>query len=470
MPALRGIGLVLLVALALASGIREWWMAAAAGAVALWAGLAWWSALTGSPRLTVTATPSATQARANPPHTANSPDPAARWLWACAAAWALYFVLHAVRLDPAQGWARLDGPSRVVLLAPLLAVPWLLNLQWPTLRRLIVVAAWSLGLSSITYGLMQGEPLRNYGFFTFHNLAGYASVTLLGLLACTREEPAWRWWSRGGMALALLAALSAGTIGALIALPLVLAVAAWRWSRTGVPGLHVAWAVGLGLLVVLVVAAIAWPRIEARALFFLADWQSPPDPNGYNGSSTQRWAMWQVAWAMIVDSPWLGQGLHAFPSQMQPWADRLGLGVRFGIIGFGFGGYQNPHNLLLGWAATMGVPTAMLLVLLFFGVPLWVARQLALLVGEPTARVGVQNHARELLVALRLLLALLAVFCLTESVIERQRGMTWFAVWIALVLGTLAATVRRGHAPDGTIPPCPPSPPSAPSSSTSTAP
>ena len=45
------------------------------------------------------------------------------------------------------------------------------------------------------------------------------------------------------------------------------------------------------------------------------------------------------------------------------------------------------------------------------------------------------------------LMGLLLMFCQTESVIERQRGITWFLAWTLLILGSMAVTAS-GQCPD----------------------
>ena len=194
------------------------------------------------------------------------------------------------------------------------------------------------------------------------------------------------------------------------------------------------------LLGVVALAYQAYPRLEARAAFFMENLEAGPNERGFYGSGTQRLAMWKVSVAMIKDAPLTGHGLEAFPDSMQPWADRLGIPVRFGIDGMGHGGYVNPHNQYLGWAATLGLPTAIALMLLFGAVPLWLAPRMIRASRPPPESpqaVHWEEEVTQTLIALRILLGLLAVYCLTESVIERQRGIIWFLTWITLIFGTL---------------------------------
>lgn len=396
---------LLIWALAISAGLRESWLQVVALIAALWVALAW----SGS-------------------HLGATPRKVLSLLKWCAWGFVGFFLLHLIRLDSPAALARLDGPSRALLYAPLLALPALAGMQWPTLRKALVLTGLAIGIGSFARLGLEPQIDRNFAFFTYYNLLGYAAMTVFGILACTTSHGPWRWWSMASMASCLIATAASGTRGALLVLPLVLVIVLLqdrkalkiglrRWLAIAVLGLALIWALA--------------PRVQERVEDLREAIELVTRDNDYNSSPGQRFAMWKVSLAMIADRPWLGQGLDVFPRQMQPWAERLGLDVRFE-----HGGYQNPHNLYLGWAASMGIPTALLLVTLIGVVPWWASRQMS--GGQGPGSPSVQAHR-----ALTMLLTLLAVYSLTESVIERQRGMAWFVVWICLILGSQAASSNR---------------------------
>jgi O-antigen ligase len=398
---------VLIWVLAISAGLREFWLQATALIAALWVVFAWSRGALDATR-----------------------KDALRPLRWCAWGFVCFFLLHLIRLDTFAALPRLDGPSRALLFAPLLALPVLADMPWLTLRKALVLTGLAIGVGSLAKLGLEPQIDRNFGFFTYFNLLGYAAMTVFGVLACTTSRGPWRWWSMASMASCLWATAASGTRGALLALPVIvvmvllqdrtaLRLGVRRWLTIAVLGLALIWTLA--------------PKFQERLQGVREEIELATRDNNYESSPGQRLAMWTVSLAMIQDRPWFGQGLDVFPSQMQPWAERLGLNVQFE-----HGGYQNPHNLYLGWAASMGIPTALLLLTLIGVVPWWTSRRMSR--GHAADSPSVQAHR-----ALTVLLTLLAVYSLTESVIERQRGMAWFVVWICMILGTQAVSSSHDH-------------------------
>jgi O-antigen ligase len=339
----------------------------------------------------------------------------------CAASFALYFLVHLISLDQAAALPRLDGPSRALIFAPLLALPWIAKASWSRIRQGIVISGLLLGFSSLLNVIWFHPGGRNFGFFTYHNLFGYSAMTILGILACTLDRNTRQGLAWLSMTCCLLATIASGTRGALVALPIIALVILIKY-RLSLRG-HMGKSVGLSILLAVLVYLV-FPMIESRYQASVNEITQATVHNNYTTSIGQRLAMWQICWELILDRPLMGHGLSLFPGAMQPWADRLGIPVRFE-----YGGFQNPHNLYLGWAATMGIPSMLVLLVLIAGIPIWIARKLTLM--NPTP------ERQQAFTALLVLYTLLAVFCLTESVIERQRGTAWFVIFICLIIGSM---------------------------------
>lgn len=349
-------------------------------------------------------------------------------------------IVHAVRLERADDLHALDGPIRFLLLAPLVYLPVLARLRWHELVALLIPAGILFGLTA-AYGAFQPTlpgGRRAFGLFTYYNLYGYASASLLALLlwnaGAVRRGPAW-WLAVAGAAAALVVS---GTRGAWLPMPLVLVAALWR-LRGHPRALRIAMG---GLVALLVATALAWPWLKVRIHEAQAQAHSVVGAPGedMNNSLGLRMAMWKISLAMIEDRPLTGQGFAAFPEAMQPWADRLGLNVSFGPY---HGGFRNPHQQYLGWAATQGVPVALLLAWLCFGAPVRAAWR--------------RRDLRTDWSSVALFVMMTMVFCLTESVVERQRGAAWYVIWVSLLLGTLlreslAVTAGPSPAPVGQAP------------------
>lgn len=345
--------------------------------------------------------------------------PEARILGPVALGFVVYFALHAVRLERAADLHALDGPSRFLLLAPLLYLPWIAGVRWSQLSGYLALSGMAFGLSALVGVLHSPEAngARVFGWFTYFNLYGYASTALLGLLVVGAHEHRSRVAWALGIAGCVSASVLSGTRGAWLALPVLLILGARQAMRARHRRLELGLAAGVAVLAVV----LAWPTLTGRLNVASNDVsRAAVDASGALDTSVgYRLAMWRISFGMIEDKPWTGQGLSAFPEQMQRWADRLGLQVSFPG-----GGFKNPHNQYLGWAAVHGVPVALLMLGLVFVLPCVQSR-----------REGSQaSHAA----ALWAFVGMTAVFCLTESVLERQRGAAWFVIWIGLLLGSLA--------------------------------
>lgn len=327
-----------------------------------------------------------------------------------------YFVLHAVRYHARSDLHALDGPSRFLLLAPLVYLPWIARVRWPQLLGYLSLGGMAFGATAFFGWLHPVVDGRAFGLFTYLNLYGYASGALLGLMIVTasahRSRVAWALGAAG----CVMAMLVSGTRGAWLVLPLLLFIGARHLVRAPRGWRYLLMAAGILAIAV----ASNWSGLENRLGRGIQQFKTLSDPaTDLSTSVGERYAMWTISVHMIEDKPWVGHGLSVFPWQMQPWADRLGLHVRFPGDG-----YHNPHQQYLGWAVVNGVPVGIVLMALAFLVPAFVA-----------VRRTPPSLARS---SVLLFLALVAVFCLTESVIERQRGAAWFLIWVGLLLGLAA--------------------------------
>lgn len=373
-------------------------------------------------------------------------QPGVRLLWPVALGFVAYFALHAVRLERKVDLHTLDGPARFLLLAPLLYLPWIARVRWAQLSGYLALSGMLFGVTAVV-GIFHPvlDESRAFGLFTYYNLYGYASTALFGLLILSVDYHKSRTaWAIGLIGCAT-ASLISGTRGAWTALPIFLILGGYRLWRSKQPLKHLIWTCAA----LAIFSTASWPLVTERIRYGHQN-LSQAIPHGAASSSSEqnyntavgyRMAMWQICVAMIQDRPWTGQGLSVFPEQMQPWAHRLGLAVTFPG-----GGLKNPHNQYLGWAATQGIPLAILLMCL-----VWV---LPCVQGARLRQPGPEWSS------LLLLVGMTALFCLTESVIERQRGAAWFTIWVGLLLGTLA--YREPAMPTASAPltsdasPCPP--------------
>jgi O-antigen ligase len=351
----------------------------------------------------------------------------------CAGSLVLYFLVHLIHLDRASALPRLDGPSRALVFAPLLALPWIARASWNHIRQGVAITGVMVGITSLLSAFWLNSAGRNFGLFTYYNLFGYAAMSIFGILACTVQSNRQRGLTWLSMICCLLATIASGTRGALIALPIIALIVISQHR----PFLrrHVGKAIGIGILFSILIY-LGLPMIESRYQAAVNEITQATNHNNYNTSIGQRLAMWKICWALIFDKPFWGHGLSLFPGAMQPWADRLGIQVKFE-----YGGFQNPHNLYLGWAATMGIPSMLLLLALIAGIPIWIAHKIKVMTSSP--------DRQKAFTALIVLYVLLSVFCLTESVIERQRGTAWFVMLICIIIGSMITPTDQGPAKHG---------------------
>ncbi len=257
-----------------------------------------------------------------------SPFAAATGLVAMAALWWLWSVGR---------FAVDDGPGFVLSIQRATALVGLAALVVAFSGAQLRVPFGLSGLSLTLWGPENKGTVLGLGGNGLGPLLVFGAILGLGRAAYDRQ-----WWARAeGLAVAAVN----------LAAPLALNVRNALWGGAAgaaalVPlaGPAVVGAVGAVGFAVIRLRPQLWARLVA-----LLDWET----------EQARWGVWQAAWRMIRERPWLGVGPNQFllvhPAYALPESAHL----------------TDPHNMYLRVAAEWGVPAA----LLFFG---WVVWELAL--------------------------------------------------------------------------------------------
>lgn len=226
------------------------------------------------------------------------------------------------------------------------------------------------------------------------------------------------------VALALAASALTASRGAWLAIPPLLVLYVFtlgsgqslRW-RLGVPA---------GLAAIALVAALtpAVPLGErfAEAATAFSSLRAGGLPEGTLGL---RWEMWLLALDLIRESPFSGSGPGAFRAAIEQ-------AVASGRLDPAYLEFRHPHSEYLSALVVAGVP-GLAALLLLFGLP---ARRCALLCQTGLDRTRLLGWCG--LTAM----TVLAVMALSESILERNTGIIWFALLTAGAAG-LVQSVRR---------------------------
>lgn len=315
-----------------------------------------------------------------------------------------------------HGFRDVDNRSRFVVM------PWIalwvcaldLRLRWlwrGALAGLLLVFGLSL------HQVLGGAPRAD--LFTNAIVLADMLVMLLVLALFCRPHGLRGWaWGLPAVAVGCAALVLTGSRGALLALLAVFVVMAltlrWRTLRLRL--------LLLGTLVgVAGVAVIAVPELrhQVRLTELHSDVQrlERGDTDSSAGARVERL---QVAWETFVDHPLTGVGVGHFDSAMQrlpecrdnPQEPRCHLG--------------HAHNDLAEWAATQGVPGALLL-LAVYGVPLWLFLWLHRRSGRSTFRGPAAAGA---------MIVVCYVLCgLTQSMFAHQITASFYASIVGVLVG-----------------------------------
>ena len=247
--------------------------------------------------------------------------------------------LRVVIIEPAlfyllvtRGAAAVGRPSRV----------------WPTLDGFVVgaVLASLLGLSQLVTGagLIEAEGVWRvralYG--SPNNLALYLDRALPVALAVVLWGGGWRRWLYGAAAVPVAAACfltfskGAWFLGIPAAIVTLALIGIWQARREGRPWRR---AVVVALAALVIMALLLVPFLGTERFARLADFSS--------GTGFFRLRLWQSAWQMALDHPWLGVGPDNFLYQ---YRSRYVLPDAWGELNL-----SHPHNIVLDLWTRLGI-------------------------------------------------------------------------------------------------------------------
>lgn len=348
------------------------------------------------------------------------------WLAVVAAAVApLLVALASIQLtDSNEG---IDGRDRLLVLPWTMAWAWALNPPREMLWR--GALAGLLAAAALAVAQVLGGAERATGWL---NAIVFADVVLVLMVLVVFCRPSRSWHLSGvGLALGVLAILLSGTRGAwpgLLLLLLVLVLGSgWRSRRSR--GLLLGAVVAGGAVLLASVPALTQ---QARLVELRNDIERM-ESGDHNSSAGARLERLRVAADAFVEAPWTGVGFGEFDRAMQRLPVCQGAAAAH-VERCHFG---HAHNDLAEWAATMGLP-GVLSLLLLYGVPLWLFLRLRQAAGQGPLRGSAAAGA--MLVAMYLLAGL------TQSMFAHQTATSVYAAFGGVLLGmALREAGWRGH-------------------------
>ncbi|KAF1697189.1 O-antigen polymerase [Pseudoxanthomonas koreensis] len=304
----------------------------------------------------------------------------------------------------------------------LLALPWTMAWAWalgPSRAMLWRGAlAGLLAAAALAGAQVLAGAERAAGWL---NAIVFADVVLVLMVLVVFCRPRHRWRLASlGLALGFLAILLSGTRGAwpgMLLLLLVLVLGSgWRSRRSR--GLLLATLVAGGAVLLASVPALT-EQVRLVELRHDIERMESGDRNSSAGARLERL---QVAAGAFADAPWTGVGIGEFDLAMQRLPICRGAGAaRVERCHFG-----HAHNDLAEWAATMGVP-GVLSLLLLYGVPLWLFLRLR--------RATDQGRLRGSAAAGAMLVAMFLLAGLTQSMFAHQTTTSIYAALGGILLG-----------------------------------
>ena len=257
-------------------------------------------------------------------------------------------------------------------------------------------------------------------------------LVLMVLAVFCRPSRSWHWTGLG-LLLGSLAILLSGTRGTWPGLALLLVSmlgSGWRSRRSRMLLLGAAVAAAAALL-----ASVPGVTETARLTELRQDLRRI-DHGDHNSSTGARLERLQVAAQAFSDAPWTGVGYRGFDQAMQRVPACRGEAARE----LERCHYGHAHNDLAEWAATMGVPGALALVLLYaipLGLFLWLCR---ITPGQGPLRGSAAAGA--------MLVAVYLLGGLTQSMFAHQTTTSVYAAFGGVLLG-LALREARWRQPGG---------------------
>jgi O-antigen ligase len=349
------------------------------------------------------------------------------WPWLLVAMAGIVPILVALSsimlMDTTQG---LDERDRLLVLPWTMAWAWALQPPREMLWRGALaglLAAAALALVQVLAGALRADGWANAIVF--------ADVVLVLMVLAVFCRPPRSWhWTAVGLALGVLAIMLSGTRGAWPGLLLLLLVlvfgSGWRSRRSR--GLLLGALVACGIVLLASVPALT----QQLRLSELRQDIERMDRGDHNSSAGARLERLQVAAVAFAEAPWTGVGFAEFDRAMQhlpacqgeaAWqVERCHLG--------------HAHNDLAEWAATMGVP-GVLALLLLYGIPLWLFLHLRRHHG-PRGRLRGSASAGVMVVVAFILSGM------TQSMFAHQTSSSIYAAVCGILLG-LALREARWH-------------------------
>ena len=258
-------------------------------------------------------------------------------------------------------------------------------------------------------------------------------LVLMVLAVFCRPSRSWHWTGLG-LLLGSLAILLSGTRGTWPGLALLLVSmlgSGWRSRRSRMLLLGAAVAAAAALL-----ASVPGVTETARLTELRQDLRRI-DHGDHNSSTGARLERLQVAAQAFSDAPWTGVGYRGFDQAMQRVPACRGEAARE----LERCHYGHAHNDLAEWAATMGVPGALALVLLYaipLGLFLWLCR---ITPGQGPLRGSAAAGA--------MLVAVYLLGGLTQSMFAHQTSSALYAALCGLLLGLALREAGRHTSDDG---------------------
>ena len=317
----------------------------------------------------------------------------------------------------------IDGRDRLLVLPWAMAWAWALDPPREMLWRGALaglLAAAALALVQVLAGASRAGGWLNEIVF--------ADVVLVLMVVAVFCRPPRSWhWSAFGLALGVLAILLSGTRGpwpGLLVLLLVLVLGSgWRSRRSR--ALLLGGVVTCGIVLLASVPALT----QQLRLSELRSDIERMDHGDHNSSAGARMERLSVAAQAFADAPWTGVGFGEFDRAMQRLpACRGDAAQEIERCHLG-----HAHNDLAEWAATMGVPGALALVLLYV-VPLWLFLHL-----RRRARLG---RLRGSAAAGAMLVVVFMLCGLTQSMFAHQTTTSVYAAFGGLLLGMALREAR----------------------------
>jgi O-antigen ligase len=326
-------------------------------------------------------------------------------------------------------WARLDHPSRYLLIGPLFLVMSRLSLSMSALFWALVFGCFAAGTMGVVDAFVQGQHKAS-GQLGHHILFGTisASMATLSLLLGCLHFPKRRWWFVFGLlgfVAGALAALLSGARGAWFSATFVLVFAPlliWP-GRLWLKGFMI-----LGLVTASCIALYHAPigNVKHRVDTAVSDLRHYPHPGGQRSSVGARLEMWQAASIIFLDNVLFGAGPRTFKEESAKLV--VSGQVRDFVVG-----YRHAHNQYLNTLSATGVIGFIALMALLC-VPVVIA--------WPYRQAGSWRH-RQCAAVLMVLTLGYAASGLTETIFDRHAAIMFYLVLVSVCLSQLPMSEGR---------------------------